>query len=80
MGASLHKTWLNGSCTCAVGFTVIVNVFTGPSQVTDPFSKCGVTTIVATTGAVPVFVAVNDAISPVPLAASPIEISSFVQV
>ena len=60
--------------------TVIVNVFVGPSQVTDPFSKCGVTTIVATTGAVPVLVAVNDAISPVPLAASPIDVSSFVHV
>ena len=35
---------------------------------------------VATTGAVPALVAVNDAISPVPLAASPIDIWSFVQV
>ena len=35
--------------------------------------------IVATIGAVPVFIAVNVAISPVPLAASPIADSSFVQ-
>ena len=62
------------------GLTVIVNVFAGPSHVTEPFSKCGVTTIVATIGAVPAFIAVNDAISPVPPAASPIDGSSFVQV
>jgi hypothetical protein len=60
--------------------TVIVNVFVGPSHVTDPFAKCGVTTIVATTGAVPAFIAVNDAIFPDPLAARPIDGWSFVQV
>ena len=35
--------------------------------------------IVAVTAAVPVFVAINAAISPEPLAASPIEVLSFVQ-
>ena len=80
VGASLQITWLVGCSTSAVGLTVIVKVFAGPSQVTDPFSKYGVTTIVAVTGAVPGLVAVNDAISPVPLAASPIDVSSFVQV
>ena len=39
VGASLHTTWLDGSSTCAAGLTVIVNVFEGPSQLTDPFSK-----------------------------------------
>ncbi len=58
----------------------MVNVFAGPSQVTDPFSKWGVTTIVATSGDVPALVAVNDGIFPVPLAASPIVGWSLVQV
>ena len=39
----------------------------------------GITVIVAVIGALVVFVAVNDGISPVPLAASPIEMLSFVQ-
>ena len=38
-----------------------------------------ITVIVAVIGALVVFVAVNDGISPVPLAASPIEMLSFVQ-
>lgn len=40
----------------------------------------GVTVIVAVTGAVPVFVAGKDAISPKPLAPSPIVVLEFVQV
>lgn len=40
----------------------------------------GVTEIVAVTGAVPVFIAVKDAISPDPLAPSPIVELEFVQV
>ncbi len=38
----------------------------------QPFAV-GVTVIIATTAVVPVFVAVNEAISPIPLAAKPIE-------
>jgi hypothetical protein len=49
----------------------MVKVFVGPSQVTPPLVKCGVTMIVATTGAVPLFIAVNDGILPVPVAANP---------
>ena len=52
-----------------VGFTVMVNVAGVPTQA----PKAGVTVIVATTGAVPVFTAVKDAILPVPLAAKPME-------
>src|SRR5450759_4485670 len=76
----LHTTWLTGWSTSAVGLTVIVKVLVGPSHVTPPFVKCGVTIIVATTGAVPVFVAMNDGILPLPLAANPMLISLFVQV
>ena len=35
----LQITWLAGWSTSAVGLTVIVNVFVGPSQVTVPFKK-----------------------------------------
>ena len=55
--------------TVGVGFTVMVKVIAGP---THPFAV-GVTVMVATTGAVPVLVAVNDGMFPAPLAAKPIE-------
>ena len=61
------------------GFTVIVNVIGVPVQVTPPLVYDGVTVIVATTGVVPVFTAVNDAMLPVPLAARPIDVVLFVQ-
>ena len=64
--APLHTTWLAGSLTCPVGFTVIVKVCAGPVQFTDPLLKVGVTVIVATTGDVPVLIAVNEAMLPVP--------------
>ena len=53
--------------------TVIVKVVEVPSQIAEPFVKRGVTVIVAVTGAVPVLTAVNEAISPVPLADNPME-------
>ena len=59
-----------------MGFTVIVNVCGVPRQ---PDAD-GVTVMVAITGAVVKLVAVKDPISPVPLAASPIEVLLFVQV
>ena len=37
--APLQITWSVGSLTCAVGFTVMVKVWVGPSQLTDPFEK-----------------------------------------
>ncbi len=56
-----------------VGLTVIVNVIGVPVQSVPPFRKLGVTVIVAVTGALVALVAVNDAMSPVPLAARPID-------
>lgn len=53
----------------------MVNVTGVPVQA----PTAGVTVMVATTGAVPVLVAVKDAILPVPLAANPIEGVLFVQ-
>ena len=76
----LHTTSLDGRVTCAVGLTVIVKVFVGPSHILLPLLKCGVTMIVATTGAVPKFIAAKEAMSPVPLAKSPMDGVSFVQV
>ena len=75
----LHTTWLAGWSTSPVGLTVMVKVFVGPSHVTPPLLKCGVTMIVATTGDVPVFVAVNVGIFPLPVAANPMLISLLVQ-
>lgn len=53
-----------------MGLTEIVNVFGRPLQ---PTAFDGVTVIVATTGVVPIFVAVKAGIFPVPLAANPME-------
>jgi hypothetical protein len=59
--------------------TVIVNVFEEPEQLTVAFVNVGVTVMVATTGEVPVFIAVNAAmLPPVPLAARPMVGSEFV--
>jgi len=58
--------------TVAAGFTVIVNVFVGPTHEVPPFVNVGVTIIVATIGVVPPFVAVNEEILPDPLAGRPI--------
>ena len=49
----------------------MVNVFAAPSQVAVPLVKCGVTVIVAVTGAFPVFTAVTPGRFPVPDAAKP---------
>lgn len=75
----LHNTWLATAFTVAVGFTVIKNVVGIPTQFTPPFTKVGVTVIVATTGAVVELVAMNVGIFPAPAAASPIDGALFVQ-
>jgi hypothetical protein len=62
-----------------VGLTVMVKVFAGPLQVTLPFVKAGVTVIVATAGEAEPLTAVNEAIFPDPVAASPMVGSLFVQ-
>ena len=46
----------------------MVKVFVGPSHILPPLLKCGVTMIVATTGALPALVATNEGIFPEPLA------------
>jgi hypothetical protein len=74
----LHNNWSAGSFTCPVGFTVMVNVLVGPMHDVPPYEKVGVTIIIAVIGAVVILIAVKD-ILPVPLAAIPIEVLSFVQ-
>ena len=61
------------------GFTVMVKVFAGPAHPTEPLVNVGVTAIVATTGTVPVFVAVKEEIFPVPEPANPMPGVSLVQ-
>ena len=70
----LQTTWLLTALTVGVGSTVMVNDVVGPLQ--GPAD--GVTTTVATTGAAPVFTAVNGAMLPVPFAAKPIDGLSLV--
>jgi len=68
-----------GRFTWAVGFTVIVNVIGVPEHETPPLVYDGVTVIVETKGVVPVLTAVNESISPEPVAANPIDGSEFAQ-
>ena len=75
VGLLLHTSWSEGSSTFGVGFTSIVKDCSGPVQ---PLAV-GVTVIMATTGAEPVFNAEKDAMSPLPLVARPIEGWLFVQ-
>ena len=75
VAAPLHTVWLAGTAILGVGLTVIVKLCEGPGQ---PLAR-GVTVIVAITGALVEFVAVNDGIFPLPLAAKPIEVLLFVQ-
>ena len=49
----------------------MVKVFVGPLQLTLPEINVGVTTMVATTGADPVLIAVKAAMFPIPEAARP---------
>ncbi len=65
--------------TVGDGFTVIVKVIGLPVQVIPPFVIDGVTVMVAITGVVLVFIAVNAAMLPVPIAARPILGVLFVQ-
>jgi hypothetical protein len=75
--APLHTTCVAGIASAVgVGLTVIVAVIGVPVQ---PLAV-GVIVIVAVTGVLPLFVAVKDAISPVPEAARPIEVVLLVQV
>lgn len=73
--APLHKTWLAGF-TIGEGFTVMVKLCAWPAQL---FAN-GVIVIVAVTAALVVLIAVNDGISPTPLAGKPIEALSLFHV
>ena len=70
----LHTVWLLMLFTVGAGFTVMVKELVGPVQ---PLAV-GVTVTVAITGALPVLVAVKEAMFPLPEAARPMEASLFV--
>ena len=61
------------------GYTVIVKVMAGPGQEIPPPVNVGVTVMVATTGSVPLLVAVNK-ILPVPDAPRPMTVVLLAQV
>lgn len=68
--APLWQTWkLAGTVTVGVGLTVMVYVAAGPLH---PFAV-GITVIVAVIFVVPVLIAVNVGMLPVPFAAAPID-------
>ena len=73
--APLHLVWLVGLVAVGVGLTVMVKVDGTPGQPVD----VGVTVIVPVIAVFPVLVAVNEAISPVPLAAKPMAALVFIQ-
>ena len=76
VAAPLQYTSLLMILATGVGLTVMVNDMGVPVH---PLAD-GVTVMVATTGTVPVLMAVNDPILPVPLEARPIEGLSLLQV
>ena len=80
VAVALQIVWLVIALTVGKGFTVIVNEVDAPEHVTPLLVMEGVMVIVAVTGTVPMLCAGNDRISPVPLAASPIETSELTQV
>ena len=69
MAAPLQYVLFETAFTVGVGCTVMLNTIGLPVH---PLAE-GVTVMVATTVATPVLVAVNDGISPLPLAARPID-------
>ena len=75
----LHKDWLVIVFTVAVGLTVMLNVMSVPTQLTPALVNVGVTVIVATAGALVLFIAVKDGMFPAPLAARPILVLLFAQ-
>ena len=61
------------------GFTINADTFDDPWQVLPPLLYCGVIVMAPPVGELPVFTAINDEISPVPLAARPMPGLLFVQ-
>ena len=76
VSAPLQTVWPDTGVTAGEGLTVIVNACGVPGQP----AAAGVTVRFATTGEVPLFIAVKESIFPVPLAARPMLVLSFVQV
>jgi hypothetical protein len=76
----LQTTCGDMSFTSPPGLTVIVNVRAVPGHECPLYEYPGVTVIVACTGEVPAFTALNDDISPVPDEASPMDVRLFVHV
>jgi len=74
----LQNTWLGGCVIVGVGFTVMVKDFDEPSQLFPPLNEEGVTVIFATIDTLPVFVATNEATSPLLPAGRFIEGLSFI--
>ena len=70
VAAPLHLTWSAGSLTWPEGLTVIANVCGVPGQPSNE----GVTVTVAVTGEVPLLMAVNEGMFPVPVAARPMDV------
>lgn len=71
----LHKVIAAVESTVGVGFTIILKLESGPIQ---PLAV-GVTVTVAVLAVVPVLVAVNERMSPVPLPDKPMDVLSFTQ-
>jgi hypothetical protein len=67
------------NCTWGAGLTVIVKLCGLPLQLIPALVTDGVTVIVPVTGALPVFTALKELISPVPPALNPMDILLFVQ-
>jgi hypothetical protein len=76
----LQTVWSIGFATIGLELIVNVNDCGKPGQVKFVPVYCGVTFTVAMIGEVPVLMAVNGVIVPVPLAARPIPLVEFVQV
>ena len=75
----LQTSWLATLLTVGVGFTVMVKLMGVPVQVTPESEFEGVTVIVAVTGVVPLLIAVNGLIFPVPSAFRPMDGLELVQ-
>jgi hypothetical protein len=68
-----------GNKTNGFGLTEMVKLAGVPGQVAPALEKEGVTVMLAVTIAVVLLVAVKEAMSPVPLAGSPMDVLLFVQ-
>ena len=75
VGALLHNDWLGTVSMVCPGVTMMIKLWVDPGQ---PLVE-GVTSILAVSATVLLFIAVNELISPLPFAGKPVEILSFVQ-